>query len=80
MIPLPDCVRDDAGHCITCSDEGVPLRVVSVPGDGLARCAGPTGEVSEVMTGLVGEVAPGDVLLVHAGAALARLPGEEAPR
>ncbi len=28
--------RDD--HCITCSDEGVPMRVVEADTDGVARC------------------------------------------
>jgi hypothetical protein len=36
--------------------------------DGLAVCDG-----IEVMTELVGEVSPGDELLVHAGVALVRL-------
>jgi hydrogenase maturation factor len=56
------------GHCVTCSDEAVPLRVVEVCTDGIAIC---DGEVA-VMTDLVGAVAPGDELLVHAGAAIAR--------
>jgi hypothetical protein len=59
----------DDGHCITCSDEGVPLRVLETIGDRLARCEGDV----EVMTDLVGDVGPGDELLVHAGVALARL-------
>jgi hypothetical protein len=57
------------GHCITCSDEGVPMRVLEASVDGLARCEGDV----EVMTDLVGAVAPGDELLVHAGVALVRL-------
>ena len=55
-------------HCITCSDEGVPMRVLALEEAGLARCDG-----GDVMTDLVGPVAPGDTLLVHAGVALARL-------
>jgi hydrogenase expression/formation protein HypC len=62
-------VSCDSDHCITCSDEGVPLRVLEVAGEGLARCEGNM----EVMTALVGAVEPGDELLVHAGVALARL-------
>ena len=54
-------------HCITCSDEAVPMRVTEVRSDGTARCGD-----AEVMTDLVGDVAPGDELLVHAGAAIAR--------
>jgi hydrogenase maturation factor len=62
------CSAED-GHCATCSDEGVPMRVLELCGDGLARCE----DGVEVMTDLVGDVEPGDELLVHAGVALARL-------
>jgi hydrogenase maturation factor len=58
----------DEGHCITCSDEGVPMRVTETTADGVVVCDG-----VEVMTELVGEVAPGDELLVHAGVALVKL-------
>jgi hydrogenase maturation factor len=58
----------DEPHCTTCSDEGVPMRVLEVGADGLARCEGGV----EVMTELVGPVAPGDEVLVHAGVALVR--------
>ncbi len=57
----------DDGHCITCSDEAVPLRVEAVRDRGIAVCEG-----VEVMTDLVGAVEPGDVLLVHAGTALSK--------
>jgi hydrogenase maturation factor len=59
---------DNDGHCITCSDEGVPMRVIETAGSGIAICDG-----VEVMTELVGDVAPGDELLVHAGVALVKL-------
>jgi hydrogenase maturation factor len=52
-------------HCVTCSDEALPLRVEEVRGDGTALCEG-----VEVMTDLVAPVEPGDVVLVHAGVAL----------
>ncbi len=68
----------ETGHCITCSDEGVELRVVEAGTDGLALCADASGAVSEVMTDLVGEVSVGQAVLVHAGVALTRL--EEAAR
>lgn len=42
-------------------------------GTGLAWCVDGSGARSEVMTLLVEPVAAGDVLLVHAGAAIARL-------
>jgi hydrogenase maturation factor len=58
-------------RCVTCSDEGVPMRVVATNADGTARCDGDVGV--DVMVDLVGRVEPGDRLLVHAGVALARL-------
>jgi hydrogenase maturation factor len=63
------------GHCVTCSDEGIPMRVVSNPEPGLAVCENDDGERQIVMTGIVDRAAPGDVLLVHAGTALLRLDG-----
>jgi hydrogenase maturation factor len=83
-----DVVRcDDPNHCITCSDEGVPMRVVSYDASaGLAWCVDAadrraeegttedmTGGMTEVMTALVESVCVGDLLLVHAGTALMRL-------
>jgi hypothetical protein len=61
-------VSCDERHCITCSDEALPLLVVEGRADGTAVCEGGV----EVMTDLVGAVVPGDSLLVHAGVALAR--------
>jgi hypothetical protein len=48
------------------------MRVVEVHADGIAVCAG-DGGVEDVMTDLVAPVAPGETLLVHAGAALGRV-------
>jgi hydrogenase expression/formation protein HypC len=61
--------RCDDGHCVTCSDEGVPMRVVEVRDGALALCE----DGSEVMTDLVADVKAGDVLLCHAGVALQQL-------
>jgi hydrogenase maturation factor len=68
----PGC--DDPHHCVTCADEGVAMRVVAVDEErGLALCATPGGERQSVEIALVGPVAAGDALLVHAGTALAAL-------
>jgi hydrogenase assembly chaperone HypC/HupF len=61
----------DSDHCVTCSDEGVPMRVVQAGDE--AVCVDTSGARSLVMTDLVGAVEPGDALLVHAGVALVRL-------
>jgi hydrogenase maturation factor len=61
-------------HCITCSDEGVEMHVLEPGRDGLSVCAADGGTVrTEVMTDLVGDLAQGDRVLVHAGVAIARL-------
>jgi len=69
------CDRDRG--CITCSDEGVLLRVVGSGIDGLTVCADAEGRLAEVNVDLIDGVAEGDVLLVHAGVALVRVGGPE---
>ena len=60
-------------HCITCSDEGVPMQVERIDAArGLALCAAEDGSRSTVEIALV-SVEPGDRVLVHAGVALAEL-------
>ncbi len=67
----PVCV--DEHHCVTCSDEGIPMAVRAIDeGQGLARCEGEDGPV-EVAMDLVAPLAIGDILLVHAGVAIAKL-------
>ena len=70
MTPL-DC-HDE--HCITCGDEGIPMRVLKIDANReLALCATKEGEKSSVEIALVEPVDTGDHLLVHAGVALVRL-------
>jgi hydrogenase assembly chaperone HypC/HupF len=62
----------DAGHCITCADDGVPMTVVFVDMERmLALCEDEHGARSSVEIALVEPVAPGDTVLVHAGTAIA---------
>jgi len=64
----------DVGHCITCSDEGIPMRVLRLDADrGLALCEDPAGAHSSVEIALIDSPGAGDMLLVHAGTALTRL-------
>jgi hydrogenase maturation factor len=67
---------DSPDHCITCSDDGAPMRVLRVDPRRLATCLADDGSHHTVDVELVGEVGPGDAVLVHAGVALARLAGE----
>jgi len=63
---VPHC---DDGVCITCSDEAVPVRVVELLPDELARVD--TGvSIEEVSVALV-DAEVGDTILVHAKEAIA---------
>jgi hydrogenase assembly chaperone HypC/HupF len=65
------CDHDD--HCITCGDVAVEMKVLRVDDErGLALCEA-DGAKETVEIELVGPVAPGDDLLVHAGTALQRV-------
>lgn len=59
------------GHCLTCSDEMLLARVLEVneeTGLAIVEIGGQTGEVDIT---LVEQVAPGNILLVHGGVAIA---------
>jgi hydrogenase maturation factor len=65
--------------CLTCGDVAVEMVVEAAPdAGGLAMCASGEGERREVETALVGPVAPGDRVLVHADVALAKVVASEA--
>jgi hydrogenase maturation factor len=77
LEPLGGCGvegRSDEEHCITCGDVAEPLRVVSIDRERtLALCERSDGARETVEIALVGEVAEGDELLVHAATAIAHL-------
>jgi hypothetical protein len=58
--------------CVTCSDEGRVGEVVG-PGAGGATVVRSGGGVEAVDTTLVGTVAAGDLVLIHAGVAISRI-------
>jgi hydrogenase maturation factor len=67
-VSEPAC--DPSAHCITCGDAGVPMRVVSVTGEG-ALCVEDDGTRHErIAVDLIEPIAPGDRVLVHAGVAI----------
>jgi HupF/HypC family len=70
---IPESACDDE-VCVTCSDEGRVGEVRSVRDDGLAEVL-VSGVPEAVDVSLVELVAPGDLLLVHAGVALTTLGG-----
>lgn len=64
----------DEPGCLTCGDVAVPLIVLALDGAD-AVCRDEQGRQETVAVELVGDVAPGDRLLVHAGVAIQRLAG-----
>jgi hydrogenase maturation factor len=61
-------------HCVTCGDDGVPMRVVRIDDiRGLALCEQSDGTRATVEIALIDAVQTHDILLVHAGTALTRL-------
>lgn len=61
----------DPLHCVTCSDEAVRGRVLRIGSRGIASVQFEDA-IEEVSVELI-EAAPGDIVLVHAGVAIARL-------
>ena len=72
------CVLDAEGHCITCSDEARPARVVRVDERiGLALVEMEDAQELEVDITLVEDVEPGDWLLIYGGVAIGLLEERE---
>ena len=61
---------DARSGCITCGDEGIPMRVAELH-DEIAVCVDERGDRHDVAVDLVGPLATGDKVLVHAGVAIA---------
>ena len=75
LEPIEDvsCTLDAEGHCITCSDEALQVRVLYVDEEmGLAQVT-LDGRVEEIDISLVESIAPGDIVLVHGGVAIERV-------
>ena len=73
MLSGMTCELDAEGHCITCSDEAVAVRVLRVEQESGLALVEVEGQTEEVDITLVEQVAPGDTLLVHGGVAIALL-------
>jgi hydrogenase maturation factor len=77
LKPTDGCTND---VCVTCSDEGRLGEVLTVSADGMAAVRTADG-VETVATTLVDPVAPGELVLVHAGTAICRVrAGDDAER
>lgn len=71
------CELDVEGHCITCSDEATAVRVLQVEQESGMALVEVENQKEEVDISLVGDVIPGDTLLVHGGVAIALLEEEQ---
>jgi hydrogenase maturation factor len=72
---MSSCELDPEGHCITCSDEALAASVLRVDGEnGLALVTIEGSEAEEeIDITLVDDIAPGDIVLVHGGVAIAHI-------
>jgi hydrogenase expression/formation protein HypC len=75
LILPSHCTLNHDG-CVTCSDAGIPVRVVSVEGDD-ALCEDAAGSRAWIAVELVMPVQPGEVLLTHGGVAIGRVAAQE---
>jgi hydrogenase expression/formation protein HypC len=80
QIQPGDCGTADPAHCVTCSDEAVCGRVLQLTRGGMALVefadADRAKTVEEISLELV-EAGPGDIVLVHARVAIARVASAE---
>jgi hydrogenase expression/formation protein HypC len=75
-LMLPNFCTLNHDGCVTCSDAGIPVRVVSVEGDD-ALCEDAAGSRAWIAVELVMPVQPGGVLLTHGGVAIGRVAAQE---
>jgi len=74
LLPANACTLHDDG-CITCSDAGIPVRVISILGDD-ALCEDAVGDRATIAVDLVAPVHLGEVLLTHGGVAIGKVVAE----
>ncbi|HEX3088615.1 MAG TPA: hypothetical protein VHQ23_08155 [Ilumatobacteraceae bacterium] len=72
LKPDTDVACDDE-VCITCSDEGRLGEVIAAAKFGRARVRTARG-IEMIDTTIIAEVAPGDLVLIHAGTAISEIP------
>ncbi len=68
--------QDADFHCITCSDEAVSVRVISVDQAAALAQVVVGDSTGEIDVSLIDSVKPGDILLAHGGVALAHVTDE----
>lgn len=71
------CNYTSDGHCITCSDEAVLVRVIHIDEATQLAQVKVQEKIEEIDISLVDGLAPGDYVLVHGGVALERVTQEQ---
>jgi HupF/HypC family protein len=64
------CSPATRDHCITCSDEALPARVLSVDRERATAVVALGDTTTEIDITLINDVTPGATLLIHGGVAL----------
>ena len=72
---LSVCNPDAGSHCITCSDEALPAKVLQIDELLFLAQVEVEGQITEIDISLVEGVEVGQTLLVHGGVALECLDG-----
>ena len=67
------CERDAEGHCVTCSDEALPAKILYVDMETGLALVEVKDTTEEIDITLVEHVVPGDMVLVHGGVAISQL-------
>ena len=67
------CQHDADHHCLTCSDEIIPVRVIRIDQDTGLALVEVSNQVEEIDITLVEDISLGDLLLAHGGVAIGRL-------
>lgn len=75
LMPMQgaSCGLDAEGHCVTCSDEALPAKILRVDSETGLALVEVKDTTEEIDITLVESVAPGDMVLVHGGVAIAQL-------
>ena len=75
LTPISEssCVLDSEGHCVTCSDEALPAKVLRIDEQSGLALVTVKDATEEIDITLVDNVAPGDILLVHGGLAIGHI-------
>ena len=70
------CTHYEDGHCLTCSDQAILVKVLRVNHETGLALVTVGEETEEIDITLVEHVTPGDMLLAHGGVAIEHLDNE----